>query len=291
MLSIYRVVGLAACSFLLGSYAITLPAASAATLPPNLAVLEQKMGEVKISSLRFSEKTSISVPHSERKLVSLLKLLLGGGISGEVAMSPPAGNLVIDLFGHPLELRVVGKTTYLYLRPLGRVDRGRPWVRLGRGGFAELVTINGKHIKAPKASPPKIGEPALAEPPFEGLRKALAGAQEVRELGTSTVDGQPVTNFLAVLAPGELKHEQLTSSPGLVAASAATTFEVSLAQDGLPVRMVIIERDAGTVVTVTLDIPVINFPLTITAPPASKTISVAALRALERQSRRSKKKH
>ena len=74
-------------------------------------------------------------------------------------------------------------TTYFYLRALAAKDHGRPWVKLGPGGLAELFTVNGKHVKAPKTAEPKIGEPALAEPPFEGLRKALAGSKEVRELG------------------------------------------------------------------------------------------------------------
>lgn len=162
------------------------PVAVPPKVPPNLQALEQKMGELKVTSLRFSEQTSVTVPHGQSKILKLLKLLLGTGISGEVTTSPTAGNVVLSLFGHPLTLRVVDGTTYFYLRALGRVDHGRPWVKLGPGGLAELFTVNGKHIKAPKTSKPKIGEPALAEPPFEGLRHALAGAREVRELGAGT---------------------------------------------------------------------------------------------------------
>jgi len=259
------------------------------SVPPSLQALEQKMGELKVTSLRFSEKTSITVPHGEGKILSLLKLLLGAGISGEGTTSPLAGNVVLSLFGHPLTLRVVGKNTYFYLRALGRVDHGRPWVKLGRGGLAELFTVNGKHLKTPHATEPKIGEPALAEPPFEGLRKALAGAKEVRELGAGTVDGQPVTSFLAVLEPEQLKREHLASAArlGLPAPQPPTaTLEVSLTQNGLPVRTVITEHDQGTVISVTLEIPAINFPLVIEPPPASQTVSLWELRQLERQARK-----
>ncbi len=263
-----------------------------------LQVLEQKMGELKITSLRFSEKTSIAVPHSTGKLMRVLKLLLGAGsgISGEGTTSPPAGNVVLSLFGHPLRLRAVDNTTYFYLRALGRVDHGRPWVKLGPGGLAELFTVNGKHIKAPKTSEPKIGEPALAEPPFEGLRKLLTGAKEVRELGAGTVDGQPVTSFLAVLEPEQLGREHLASAarlrlPPPAPPAPTVSLEVSLTQNGLPVRTVITEHGQGTVISVTLEIPAINFPLVIEPPPISQTITLAQLRKLERQARKHSHRH
>jgi len=265
------------------------PAQTPASIPPSLQMLEQKMGELKVTSLRFSEKTSVTVPHSEGKILGLLKLLLGGGISGEETTSPPAGNVVLSLFGHPLTFREVGSTTYFYLRALASKDHGRPWVKLGPGGLAELITVNGKHVKAPKIAEPKIGEPALAEPPFEGLRKALDGAKEVRELGTGTLYGQPVTSFLAVLEPEQLKREHLASVARLEAPAPpppTATLEVSLTQNGLPVRTVITEHDQGTVISVTLEIPAINFPLVIEPPPASQTITIRELRQLERQARK-----
>ena len=260
-----------------------------AIIPPNLQVLEQKMGELKVTSLRFSEKTSVTVPHGEGKILDLLKLLLGGEISGEGTTSPSAGNVVLSLLGHPLTLRQVGSITYFYLRALDSKDHGRPWVKLGPGGFAELITVNGKHVKAPAISEPKIGEPALAEPPFEGLRKALAGVKEVREVGAGTLYGQPVTSFLAVLEPEQLKREHLASAATLgppAAQPPTATLEVSFAQDGLPVRTVIAEDNQSTSISVTLAIPAINFPLVIAPPPASQTISVAQLRKLERRARK-----
>jgi hypothetical protein len=130
-----------------------------ASIPPSLQALEQKMGELKVTSLRFSEKTSVTVPHGEGKILGLLKLLLGGGISGEETISPPAGNVVLILFGHPLTFLEVGSTTYFYLRALASKDHGRPWVKLGPGGLAELITVNGKHVEAPKIAEPKISEP------------------------------------------------------------------------------------------------------------------------------------
>ncbi len=269
----------------------TAPAQTPTVLPPTLLALEQKMEALKVTSLRFSAQTSITVPRKGHEILRFLKLLGDSRVSGEETISPPAGNITLNLFGgHPFTLRVVGKTMYVYVRALGRVDHGRPWIRLGRGGLAELVTEeNGKHIKVPKTPAPTIGEPALAEPPFAGLRKVLAGAEEVREVGAGTLYGQPVTNFLAILEPAQLEREHLASTSRLLPPPTqppTVTLETSLAQDGLPVRTVITERDKGTVVTVKLDIPAINFPLVIAAPPASRTITVARLRELERRARR-----
>ena len=42
------------------------------SIPLSLQALEQKMGELKVTSLRFSEKTSVTVPHGEGKVLSLL---------------------------------------------------------------------------------------------------------------------------------------------------------------------------------------------------------------------------
>lgn len=273
-------------ALVMAAWAVAQPQAS---LPPNLQTLEQKMGELKVTSLRFLEKTSVVVPHGEGKILDLLKLFLGGGISGEETTSPQAGNVVINLFGHPLTFREVGNATYFYLRALASKDHGRPWVKLGPGGLAELITVDGKDVKALATGEPEISEPALAEPPFEGLRKALAGAREVRELGTGTLYGQSVTSFLAALEPEQLKREDLASAASLgppAVQRSTATLEVSVAQNGLPVRTVITEDDQSSFVSVTLAIPAINFLLVIAAPPTSQTISMAQLRKLEQRARK-----
>jgi hypothetical protein len=253
--------------------------------------LEQKMGELKITSLRFSEQTSVAVPHRDHKILSLLKLFgLGSRNFGEVTIAPPAANLTLSLFGQPLTLRAVGEATYLYIAKLAAVDHDRPWIMLGRGGLGELFTVNGHPVKAPASTKPKIAEPTLVEPPFAALQKMLAGAHEVRELGPGTLDGQPVTRFLAVLKPSQLASDRKlgTAHPLRRATStpATTTLELSLAPSGLPVQTKIVGQDAGVTTTDTLEIPAINFPLVIEAPPAAQTITLAELKALERHHKR-----
>jgi hypothetical protein len=280
----------------LASAPAPVPVPAHAPLPASLLALEQKMEELKVSSMRFSAETSFTVPRGNHGLLKPLKLLLPSGLSGEETFSPAAGNVTFSLFGHPFKLRAVGKSTYLYLRALARVDHGRPWVKLGPGGFFELFKVDGKHVKPPKTSELKIDQPALAEPPFTGLRKGLAGAEEVRETGTGTLYGQPVTSFLAILEPEQLEHENdLASTSRRLPSSqqSMVTLETSLAANGLPVRTVIAERSEGLTLSATVNIPAINFPLVVEAPPASQTISIARLRELERRSRhrhRSKRK-
>ncbi len=260
-----------------------------APLPASLLALEHKMEELQVTSMRFSAETSFVLSRGSHKLEKLLKLLLSTGVSGEETFSPAAGNVTFTLFGHPFKLRIVGNTAYLYFRALARHDHGRPWIKLGPGGLFELFKVNGKHVKPPKAPESKVDQPALAEPPFTGLRKALAGAEEVRETGTSTLYGQPVTSFLAILEPEQLEHEKDLASTSRRRPSPQppmVTLETSLAQNGLPVRTVLAEHGEGLTLTATIDIPAINFPLMVDAPPASQTISIARLRKLERRARR-----
>jgi hypothetical protein len=269
---------------------VPAPAPAHPPLPPSLVGLEQKAEELKVTSLRFAAQSSVTLPRGDHQALRLLKTLgADSQISGEETFSPAAGNVTLSLFGHPFTFRVVGTATYVYIRALGRVDHGRPWIKLGRDGLAELVTEeNGKPIKTSKTPAPTIGAPSLAEPPFTGLRKTLAGAEEVRETGTATLYGQPVTDFLAILEPEQIKRESLASTSRLLPPRPlpTVTMEVSLAQNGLPVRTVITTHDKGTTVAATVDIPAINFPLVIQAPPAAQTVNVAQLRKLERRARR-----
>jgi hypothetical protein len=270
--------------------------------PPALLALEQKMGELKITSLRFSEQTSIAIPRREHKLgplKKLLKLFGDTGFSGEATTSPQAGNFTVDLLGYPFKLRVVNGTTYWDIRAPARKHwpSSIDWIRLGPGGLAEVIKVDGKSPrKSVKVTMPTPATPALAQPPFAKLTETLATATEVRELGPRTLDGQPVTSFLAVLQSEALKSEPFASAalapplPRPTSQPSTDTLEVSFAQSGLPVRIVISQSNDQTTTSATLDIPAINFPLVIEAPPSDQTISVARLRALERRHRHSRPK-
>jgi hypothetical protein len=282
------VVAIASQCLILGSGSLPV-AAAAATLPPGLVALEQKTSELRISTLRFSLQTSITAPKDKHQLASLLRLFgLDSKISGEATITPPASNVTFNLFTLPLTLRTVGKAAYVYIAKLARYDHGRPWIELGPGGLVELFTVNGKPLTRSQPVKTQTQEPSLAEPPFTVLEKELAEAREVRELGPGTLDGQPVTRFLAVLEPAQLKNEALASAarrprvhnPPL---PPTATLEVSLSPAGLPVQTVITVSAGGIITSATLEIPAVNFPLVIEAPPAAQTLSIGAYRKLEKQ--------
>jgi hypothetical protein len=186
----------------------------------------------------------------------------------------------------------VANTVYLYVPQIARLDRGRPWVKLGRGGLAELVSAHGHPPRPkPKVIKPMPTEPKIAQPPFAVLAKLLAEAREVQELGPATVDGQPVTRFLAILDPAQLKSEPLATGARLSAPPKppTVTLEVALTESGLPIHILITAHDPGFTTTGSVDVPAVNFPLAIDAPPAGQTISIAQLRKLEKRAGKSRK--
>lgn len=294
-----RSVGRLVCLALIGAYiGLTLGttvANAAAVLPPELVALEQRTSELKLTSLRFTLAQSTSVPGHE--VAKLLKLFgADSTTTGEETLAPPAANVSLDFLGSRLTARTVAGVDYVYVAKLSRLDHGRPWIRLGRGGLGELLTVNGHSAPIKPGATPQSSVPTLAEPPFAALEKDLAGAREIHAVGPGTADGQPVTSFLAVLEPSQLESGERSPSkpPPTPAQLPTTTLEVAFAHSGLPVRTIIRAQDSQLTDTETLEIPAVNFPLVINAPLEARTIGIRAFRRLERLSeaaeRRSQKK-
>jgi hypothetical protein len=276
----------------------------AAPLPPDLLALEQKAAALQITSLRFTVATKLTERHPVRKLDKPFKAVgLDSTITGEETLNPPAANVTLGLFGVPLTFRIIGTSSWVYVRQLAPLDGGRPWVRLGPGGFAELVTIEGGGAPPHRGPPlaPSVGQPDFAQPPFAKLAATLAGASAVSELGAAIVDGVPVTRFLATLRPGQLESRHAVSRSRQViavhqgirpralrrpAAKSKLTLEVAFASTGMPVRIVLTQKMPDITTSATIDFPAVNFPLTITSPAAAETISVAELKALEAKEKR-----
>jgi hypothetical protein len=299
----------------LTSAAGVLPAsAPAATLPPSLLAIEQKAAELKIASVRFSLTETLKLPKSSGPLAKLLRALADTSLSGQATLAPSASEISLELLGVKMNVRQVGTSVYVEIPKLApklsHLDHGRPWVKLGKGGIGELFTVNGKSLLGGKESKALTAPPAVTEPAFTKLFEELAGAHEVRERGAGTVAGQPVTSFAAVLEPSQLEAERSALSPPAAAAARRPrvhnpppvppppkiTLEASFAEDGLPVRTVIASEREGGGATAVLEIPAINFPLTIEPPPAAQTIGVARFRRLskryeaERRARRRRRK-
>ena len=135
---------------------------------------------------------------------------------------------------------------------------------------------------------------------YTALTALINGAREVREIGAGTVDGQPVTEFMATLSPSQLgESPQPTKREKKLHLELKKTakLEVLIAPSGLPVRTTIVTNVDKVVNTATVDILAIDFPLVVEAPPAAQTIELAALQKLSneaeakaRKKRKAKKK-
>jgi len=264
------------------------PVASAPASPPlpsELVVLAQKMAALKITSLRFAVLVSVAERHRSPALNSLLALFgdAGSSVRGEETFEPAAANLTLGRFGTQLTFRVVGGAEFMYFKRLGRRDGGRPWIRLGPGGFGELLAIEGAESRTP--APPTHLEPtpalpSFARPPFTTLTDTLEHALTVRELAPAVLGGQPVSRFLATLRPGQLGSPAAPSGPVPQPPPPQPTLEVCFAANGMPVRIVLALSVLGVKTTATVDFPAVNFPLAIEAPPPAETLSLAELRRL-----------
>ncbi len=264
------------------------PAAPNAQAPSRLQELEQKMEALQVSSERFTLTTALTGEKLPRALGGLFGEL---SASGEVTLSPEAGQVTVNLFGKPLVMRLVGGVSYLYVPELSEHDHGRPWIKLGRKPFSELLRSSSGGVGAVTAS---------SKPAFAGELKLIKEATALTEVGATTVDGQEVTHFTGIFNPA--KAEKAPRSITVKTARGRRVvhvppikqsgrLELFIAPNGLPVRTILAittsagtaHRTKGVTVTVTLDIPAINFPLVVEAPPASETITLAQLKALEKK--------
>lgn len=263
-------------------------------LPPELVALERHTSELKLTSMRFVLRQSTIFPATDHEVAALVKLFGGDATTtGDETFAPAAANVSLIWFGHKLTLRTVGGHDYAYNAEFGRGDHGRPWIRLGRGGLDELLMVNGHPLPSKQNAMPNSGVPTGAEPPFAALEKDLAGAREVHPVGAGIVDGQPVMSFLAALEPSQLEgggDKPLASGPLPAPAPPQGTLEVSFTQSGLPLRTISSVHDSQLTATATLEIPAVNFPLVIHAPPAARTIGIRSFQRIARQSEAKERK-
>jgi hypothetical protein len=271
------------------------PAGAAATIPPDLASLEQQMAQLQANSERFSfqEEISLGGLHGVLGQGVPFTLLLAG--DGEASDAPPQATFVGGLLGLPEEqARVIGNTRYSYRHQAAEIDGGRPWV--ASKSPTQQATIQG-------LDPGGIlgNDQAGTQGTFSKLIEQLNGALTIEESGPVTVDEQRVIEFDATLDPApflaqlrsqskEPKHPLgglLETSPVGTTAPAAQSppptllLEVFIAPNGLPVRARFTFTAEGTTIAVRVDTLAINIPVHIAPPPAAQTIEAAQLKQLE----------
>jgi hypothetical protein len=275
-------------------------------IPPDLAALEQKMGELRVDTARFNVKTAVSgfkLPHGLGAILSLLDL----SVSGEASRSPSASNVTLKLAGHAAYFRQIGSKSYMYLPSFAPYDGGRPWIDTGSAEGGPLFGGSPGSLSDPVAGSQQEASPLEAltnvDDGFASLVKTVNKARTVSELGAGTVDGQSVLGFRAVLDPAAFepkpsRRPAVKGRPRLRVSPVKRTLglEVFIAADGLPVRTGLTEtttsgKGLDLRVTETIDLPEINFPLVIEAPPASQTITQARFAAIERKRHEHRRRH
>jgi hypothetical protein len=248
---------------------------SHATAPPALALLEQKMAQLQISTIRVSARLVLGTPESTIELAA----------TGEGERSPSETKAITKGVVHEhsgselrevTEKREIGNTRYTYEPASTHGDGGRPWVR-------EHLT----HKQIEEEEKESVSEPEnITTGPFAiGL---LDSAQSIEAVGQTTVDGYVVEQFNLTFGPGEYPSKELPFEELFENEFCQPTVDVSLSIDpsGLPVRGSVSATYQNSKRTITTssseEILATNFPFTpLTPPPAKQTISDAALHKLE----------
>jgi hypothetical protein len=247
------------------------------------------MEAISVETERFSLSEGVDVSGAQLKRAGPLGMLLrflSFSVSGETRTTREEGSLDVDLFGTRLHLLVLPGHTYLYGGvKLAHHDHGRPWVDLGARGLETLLP-GGSRKPRPKPGPTSVPQP------FKQLAATLRSPISVTTLGGGTIDGEAVIGFreqvdlraLGVpsssISPLSSERAFGASSPSRVSPEVATV-EAFIAPSGLPVRTRIVIARGRAAAVVAADVPAINFPLAVAAPPAGQTIALKRLRRLE----------
>jgi hypothetical protein len=251
-------VALAGAALALGAGAAS---ASAVTLSPELQALEAKSKELKITSERFTLDYIIKPATGQAVTITA---------TGDGRTSPPRAEIKETVKGKRLVVRVVGSSIYLEYPGLARLDHGRPWVRASQSQLSAESGIN----------------PVSATGSFASSYALLGSEAEVEErVGPASVNGQETTEFTATVELERLTSLFSAKLRGELEKAGVATARVAIfiAPDGMPLQSVVDLGVEGGTITVSTSIVRVNGPVSVSAPPARKTISQAAFRALAKR--------
>lgn len=235
-----------------------------ATIPPKLQLLEQKAKHLKLSSIRLSYRLALASPTA---------MLIFDDIT-VAKLFPRESTTTLTLEGHGKSGKAerethrileIGDVTYRYEPDLTHGDGGRPWVR------------------EPHARSQNGSRSISLSPSIERLDEA----QSIVEMGTANIDGQPVSRFTAIFAPGAYSQSELPFGELLEnACSEPVQIDLALAPSGLPVRVSVsdhyLRSNEAIATTATTQVLAIDFPFpALKPPPRKRTISADALQRLD----------
>ncbi len=235
--------------------------ASAVTLSPELQALEEKSKELKIASERFTIDYLVKAPSG--KVVSVTG-------AGEERTSPPRAQVQETVKGKKVVVRVVGSTLYTEYPGLARVDQDRPWVRSSASRLSSESGID-----------------FLSGASRFTATYALLGseAEAVERVGPASVNGQEATEFTATVSLARLTSQLSASVRSELERDGVNTARVAvfIAADGLPLQSIVNISAEGGTVTVSTTVLQVNGKVSVSAPPAGRTISEARFKALEKR--------
>jgi hypothetical protein len=316
--------GCGGCAWLAGVAAVgvlVVPASAAAQtpIPPSLLMLEQKMAQIRFSTVRVATRVvfgEVGPGGGGAELGTGVQGPNAGFVTSTVGvfrLSPPKASTTSKVEAAGVSngkgassvtsrVRVIGDSVYTYTPSALRYDRGRPWVRSKQSSSS--------------ASDGEVAIPKVLDSsaPFAKLIEDVNGALSVQEVGPMTVDGQPVTEFTAsltmatllpgkqlerfakdlsslaslgeILSPGKESPKQREAAKSRSEADIKKVselpveIELFIAPSGLPVRANTVIGNRNEAIGSELDILALEVPVDVHAPPASETVSQAELRKL-----------
>jgi hypothetical protein len=166
------------------------------------------------------------------------------------------------------------QSIYMKMAILQR-ELGKPWVKLSYAELRQATGLNlGQLVQQVQDYNPMV------------QTQMLAGAKNVKTVGTQTIDGVKTTEYTGTYAmsaalakiPSSFRSfvQKQVQSMGL----GAVQFKVWLDAQHQARKIITVEHGTSTQITVTVQVSGINQPVSVTYPPASEiaTIPASALR-------------
>jgi hypothetical protein len=164
---------------------------------------------------------------------------------------------------------ITSNAAYMRFSELSQLTGGKPWLEVSYSDLDKALGVNFQQL----VQQAQNGNPLVQT-------QMLAGAKDVRVVGTGTIDGVHVTEYSGSYTTSEaLRH---------LSGSLATQFKQQLAKAGITsvgfqvwlddqqqVRKIIaVDHGSAEDVTVTMLVTSINKPVNVTVPPSSEIASI-----------------
>ena len=242
-------------------------APNAANLPPTVVPLIQKIEQMPVNSERYSQTTHLSGTVTERKGKHRTRTRhVSETMSdfGEASLSPLGGRVRRNSPSGRTIVIGAGSKIWSYTPDVAKRDGGRPWIRIDGRSAAELFPFHGGSAPGDEVDAGGTGS-------YAGLVDLLATADgNVSVLGQVTIGTRRTTELTAVVDPlalfkgPEIKPER-------------QRLDVFVDESGLPLRVTLLTRVDRVSIVQTTSILGVNVPVSVTPPPAARTISASKL--------------